>query len=196
MERTAQVWSIGHSTLPLGRLLELLEQNAIAVVADVRSHPVSRFSPQFSRDHLEPALLGAGLNYVFLGRELGGRPASPDFYDADGHALYWRMAESEPFAEGIARLLVWARRYRVAMLCSEEDPSACHRRLLVSRVLHERGVEVVHIRGDGRVEPESALRAGERRHRQVSLVDSHEDPTWRSPQSVSHRSQQKTSSSG
>ena len=195
MERTPRLWSIGHSTLHLDRFLQLLEQNAIAVVADVRSQPYSRF-PQFSRDNLEPSLRAAGLGYVFLGRELGGRPAAPDFYDADGHALYWRMAEAEPFAQGLERLLLWARRYRVAMLCSEEDPSACHRRLLVSRVLHDKGVEVLHLRADGRVESEAALRAGESRHRQASLLDPHEDPTWKSPQSVSHRSPQRTSSSG
>lgn len=196
MARTPGVWTIGHSTLAPERFLELLDQNAIGVVADVRSQPYSRFSPHFSREELEATLLKAGVNYVFLGRELGGRPHGADYYDAEGHALYWRMAESEPFAQGLERLLVWARRYRVAMLCSEEDPSVCHRRLLVSRVLHERGVEVRHVRADGRVETEAALRAGESRHRQASLLDPHEDPTWRSPQSVSHKSPQRTSSSG
>lgn len=188
MERAPQVWTIGHSTLPFDRFASLLEESGIAVVADVRSQPYSRFAPHFSRDALEPALLAAGVNYVFLGHELGGRPRDPSLYDADGHALYWRMAESEPFARGLERLLVWARRYRVAMLCSEEDPSACHRRLLVTRVLHERGADVRHVRADGRVEAESDLRTRESRHRQASLLDPHEDPTWRSPQSVSPRS--------
>lgn len=43
------------------------------------------------------------------------------------------------------------------MLCSEEDPRRCHRRLLVTRVLTARGIPVLHIRGDGTVLPEQDL---------------------------------------
>ena len=43
------------------------------------------------------------------------------------------------------------------MLCSEEDPSHCHRRLLVGRVLRQRKIEVQHIRGDGTVQAEDEL---------------------------------------
>ena len=40
------------------------------------------------------------------------------------------------------------------MLCAEENPAHCHRRLLVARVLFEEGARVLHIRGDGRLQPE------------------------------------------
>jgi uncharacterized protein (DUF488 family) len=43
------------------------------------------------------------------------------------------------------------------MLCSEEDPRICHRRLLVGRVLTTRGIPVRHIRGDGSVVREEDL---------------------------------------
>jgi uncharacterized protein (DUF488 family) len=43
------------------------------------------------------------------------------------------------------------------MLCSEEDPRRCHRRLLVTRVLTARGIPVLHIRGDGTVVREEDL---------------------------------------
>jgi uncharacterized protein (DUF488 family) len=48
-----------------------------------------------------------------------------------------------------------AERYRVAIMCSEEDPTHCHRRLLVAKVLLEEGLTIGHIRGDGRCERES-----------------------------------------
>ncbi len=46
-------------------------------------------------------------------------------------------------------------------MCSEENPSRCHRHLLIGRVLRERDVPVSHIRGDGRIETETDLAARE-----------------------------------
>ncbi len=196
MARALDVWTIGHSSAPVERLVELLRMHEIDVVADVRSSPYSRFSPHFNREPLEARLLAEKIHYVFLGRELGGRPEDPESYDEEGHALYWKMARSPSFEAGLERLGVWARRYRVALLCSEEDPSECHRHLLLSRVLRERGVDVRHVRGDGSVETEAALHAKESRARQRSILDPSEEPAWRSPQSVSRRNPPKSSSNG
>ena len=92
-----------------------------------------------------------------MGRELGGRPAGAEFYDQEGHVLYSRVAESSLFLEGLERLQEGLREFRLALLCSEENPAACHRRLLVGRVLAERGVAIDHIRGDGRLQSEAEL---------------------------------------
>jgi uncharacterized protein (DUF488 family) len=145
------IWTVGHSTHELPVLLGLLRGAGIEVVADIRSQPFSRWNPQFNRERLRVALGDAGLRYVFLGAELGGRPPEAEFYDGGGHVLYGAVARTERFNSGLERLLYGAGEYRVAMLCSEEDPARCHRRLLVGRVLVGRGVEVVHIRGDGSV---------------------------------------------
>lgn len=45
-----------------------------------------------------------------------------------------------------------ARDRRTAILCAEEDPGRCHRRLLIAPALRVKDVRVVHIRSDGRVE--------------------------------------------
>jgi uncharacterized protein (DUF488 family) len=94
---------------------------------------------------------------LFLGKELGGRPESSEFYDAEGFVLYSRIAESPLFLEGIERLITGITTYRVALMCGEENPANCHRRLLVGRVLAKRGVSVRHIRGDGTVQDEDEL---------------------------------------
>ncbi len=47
-----ELWSIGHSNHPIERFLTLLRQHAIAMLADVRTAPYSRYSPQFNRDEL------------------------------------------------------------------------------------------------------------------------------------------------
>jgi uncharacterized protein (DUF488 family) len=95
-----------------------------------------------------------GIRRLFLGFELGGRPTAEEFYDANGRVDYARIERSRPFLDGIHRLEKEIRDRRVALLCSEEDPIRCHRRLLVGRVLVERGIAVRHIRGDGSLQAE------------------------------------------
>ncbi len=151
------IWTVGHSTHELPVLLDLLRGPGIEVVADIRTQPFSRWNPQFNRERLRAALADAGLSYVFLGAELGGRPPEAEFYDGAGQVRYGAVARTERFNSGLERLLDGAGEHRVAILCSEENPARCHRRLLVGRVLVGRGVEVVHLRGDGSVVPDQQL---------------------------------------
>jgi uncharacterized protein (DUF488 family) len=151
------VWTVGHSTHPVDVLVELLRGQRIEALADVRSAPYSRHNPQFRKEKLRGSVEQAGLRYVWLGAELGGRPPEPELYDAKGHARYDLVAETERFQTGLERLLTGAATYRVAIMCSEEDPARCHRRLLVTRALVARGVEVRHLRGDGSVITEADL---------------------------------------
>jgi hypothetical protein len=61
------------------------------------------------------------------------------------------MANSEEFKQGLERVLEGARKYRIALMCSERDPLDCHRCLLVGRALAQRGVAVKHLLSDGHV---------------------------------------------
>ena len=196
MERQAPapghiVFTIGHSNHSLDTFVALLKRYDIAVLVDIRSEPYSRYAPHFGRRSLEAATGRYGIGYVFLGEELGGRPVGDEFYDAAGYVLYDRLARSPGFLDGIRRLEEELRRRRAAIVCSEEDPAGCHRRLLVGRVLAARGVAMYHIRGDGRIQMEGDLRAAEMDARraagQLPLFDTVEEPEWKSTRSVSRR---------
>ncbi len=188
--------SIGHSNVSFETFVDLLKVHGVEVVADVRTAPRSRYVPHFDTKHLREALAEAGVKYVFLGRELGGRPDGNEFYDEEDHVLYGRVAESDFFASGLERLLDGAKRFRVAMLCSEEDPLNCHRHLLIGRVLASRGVTVEHIRGDSSVQTEEALAQSEAGEEpQPALFGSpSKERLWRSTRSVSRRRTQLSSS--
>jgi uncharacterized protein (DUF488 family) len=159
------IHTIGHSKLPIDRFLSLLAENRIKLLVDIRSVPYSRFAPQFNRKALEAVLLEAGFEYLFLGDKLGGRIQDPDCYlegklpemKAGMAALvdYEALKAKAFFAEGVAELLSRAGEGSSAIMCSEEDPDRCHRKLLVGRRLLEEGVELVHIRSKvGTVQPE------------------------------------------
>lgn len=150
-----RVFTIGHSTHPLEVFVALLRQNDVTAIADVRSAPFSRFNPQFNKDTLADDLKANGIQYVFLGRELGARSDDRSMYER-GRVRYARLAQSEPFKQGIVRVIQGAGEHRIALMCAEKEPLDCHRTLLVARALDERGVEVTHILADGTLEPHRA----------------------------------------
>jgi uncharacterized protein (DUF488 family) len=186
---TRTLWSIGHSNHSSEHFVDLLRQHRIDVVVDVRTSPYSKYAMQFAREALAAVLPRADVKYVFLGKELGGRPTplpGSRYYDAGGHVLYGELAKSDIFHAGVERLEKGLEQYRCAIMCSEENPCVCHRHLLVSRVMRERGVEVRHIRGDGRVETfaESEVEAKELEGRTETLFGEEVKHPWRSLRSV------------
>jgi uncharacterized protein (DUF488 family) len=171
--------------------VEFLQAEGVEFIVDVRSYPYSRVAPQFNRDQLEVSLRGAGVRYLFLGKQLGGRPSREEHYDEHGRARYDRMAVQPAFQAAVRRLLSGCRKHRLALLCSEGRPNDCHRRLLVGKVLAEHGVRLRHILPNGAVCPEDAVAvcAGDE---QETLFG--KEAPWRSTQSVSHRRRLSTSS--
>lgn len=150
------VFTIGHSTHPQERFIALLRQHGITALCDVRSKPYSRMNPQFNREELKEALLAQGVEYRFLGKELGARSDDPSCYE-NGKVQYDRLAETELFKYGLKRVLRGMRDdFRIALMCAEKEPLECHRTILVARHLLALGVTVEHILADGSLENHDA----------------------------------------
>jgi uncharacterized protein (DUF488 family) len=118
---------------------------------------------------------------------VGGRPRDEGCYDAEGRVLYGRVAAQAAFVEAMERLERGADEYRVALLCSEEDPAHCHRRLLISRVLMARGAEIGHIRGNGALETDDVVAAKSGKalvERQPALFGEIDEAGWRSTNAI------------
>lgn len=147
------VHTIGHSTRSLDELADLLKQNGVELVVDVRTAPGSRRLPQFNRASLEAELPARGLAYLHL-PELGGlRRARPDSPNTGWRNLSFRgyadYMQTDAFRDGIERLVALAEERPPAVMCAEAVPWRCHRSLLADALL-VRGVEVLHITGPGR----------------------------------------------
>jgi uncharacterized protein (DUF488 family) len=172
-----RLYTIGHSNHELERFLHLLKMHAIIAIADVRSSPYSKFNPQFNREVLQTMLKENGIAYVFLGAELGPRSENPACY-RDGKVQYARLARTDLFLRGLERLLTGMKSYRIALMCAEKDPIACHRMILVCRALRSEPIEIRHILEDGSVE---SLGDSERRlmqelkMRQLRMFENSED---------------------
>ena len=154
-----RIYTIGHSNVSAGEIIQLLKKFRIQVLADVRSSPYSQYNPQFNREPFQRLVEAGGIEYVYLGEQLGGRPKDPACYKdkqlAEPKADYLHLVDypavmtRDFFQEGIRQLKQAAARKTCAILCSEEDPGKCHRHHLIGRYLMEQGIEVIHIRGDG-----------------------------------------------
>jgi uncharacterized protein (DUF488 family) len=153
---TFDLLTIGHSNIPADRFVGLLRDAGAEAIADVRSTPASRHFPWFSKNNLAARLQHEGMAYLPFGDTLGGRPREAALY-RDGIADYEAMARRPEFRSGLDRLCDAAARQCVCLLCAEREPLDCHRCLLVSRALAERGINVGHIRHDGAVTPHAAI---------------------------------------
>ena len=140
------VFTIGHSNLPAEEFEGLLRRFGIQLVVDIRSYPRSRYSPQFNAETLGPRLEeGLGIGYQRAGDAFGGH-----LYEGTGDSrrrLSYEETMARPeFSRYLRALRECVREgTRVALMCSESDPSDCHRFAMV-------GYALAHPR-DGRIKP-------------------------------------------
>ncbi|MBU4501375.1 MAG: DUF488 domain-containing protein [Nanoarchaeota archaeon] len=151
MTEDTTIYTIGHSNVDIQVFLGLLRGKGIGVLVDVRSVPFSKYATQFNRENIEKELKKAGIEYVFMGDVLGGKPEDTGCY-INGNVIYEKVMSKQWYREGISKLIGIASRRRTVIMCSEEDPNKCHRNLLVSQSLLRGWLTVLHIRGNGNVE--------------------------------------------
>lgn len=152
-----EIYTLGHSNRPWQEFLDLLRAYGIEVIADVRAFPSSRRYPHFSQENLRAALKKEGIEYVWLGKELGGYrkkglgEASPNTaWESPGFQNFADHMLTEEFQSGVEKLLEIARGKRTAVLCAERLWWRCHRRL-ISDWLLAHGHRVLHILDFGEV---------------------------------------------
>ncbi|GEP61688.1 DUF488 domain-containing protein [Reyranella soli] len=141
--------TIGHSNHPIERFVDLLKAGGVEAVVDVRSMPYSRRFPQFGRERLAQSLSAAGILYRYEGAALGGKPKDGAGYDA--------LAGRPEFKAALDRLIAGSADATLCLMCAEKEPLDCHRTVLVSRRLAERGVEIEHLLADGKRKPHAVL---------------------------------------
>ncbi|UCE27356.1 MAG: DUF488 domain-containing protein [Candidatus Coatesbacteria bacterium] len=146
-----KIYTVGHSDHELVDFLAILNGHGIEAVADVRRAPYSRHVPQFNKRTLRTALTDAGIEYFYFGEALGGLPKS-EIARADAMKRLEEIRLRPGFDEAIDGLLKLAEKRRTAVMCAEEDPTRCHRCIVLTPELQRRGARVLHIRADGRLD--------------------------------------------
>jgi uncharacterized protein (DUF488 family) len=146
--KTRVIYTIGTSTRLLRELIEILKEQDVKRLVDVRRFPTSSRFPHFRKERLSRSLPRSGIEYVYLGDKLGG-------YRAEGYDAY---AVTEEFLEGIKELEGLAAEKKTAIACAERFFWKCHRRFIADELMR-RGWNVRHIIERGNV-VKGRLRSG------------------------------------
>ena len=142
------LWTIGHSTRPIGEFTDFLRAHEIQLLVDVRTIPHSRHNPQFNTETLAESLKKAGLVSLHMPTLGGLRKARKDSINNGwrnasfrGYADYMQTVE---FWNALEELMIHGRQGPSAIMCAEAVPWRCHRSLIADALV-ARGWEVRHI---------------------------------------------------
>lgn len=152
------IYTIGHSNHEPDTFLRLLRLANIEALVDIRSNPNSSWVSFAEKRNLKELLTSVGIKYLYMGDVLGGQPSDPQCLNPQTGSVDYRLIQKkESFQNGIMRLVNGCKKYRICLMCAEENPIHCHRSLLVGNALSHKGVNVLHIRGDERVQTDDEL---------------------------------------
>ena len=143
-----KLYTIGHSTHPIGYFEKLLRTFDIQYVLDVRSTPYSQYASQYNQDVLKTELKGKNIVYAPMGLFFGARQPDRTYYP-EGYLDFEKYRESELFIKGRDNVCKGLETYNIALMCTEKRPIDCHRAVMVARGFELIGVEVNHILQDG-----------------------------------------------
>ena len=165
------IFTVGHSNGTVDELLALLSSAGIDCVVDVRSVPASAYTPQFNKEYLKRFLSNHGIFYLHFGDEFGARRTDAI---VNGQVNFEKAITTPAFLRGVDRINNGLEQgYRIALMCSEADPLACHRFSMLSRYFYDNGYDVRHILHSQEVkshaELEEEMIAGLLRKRQSKL---------------------------
>jgi len=133
------IYTLGTDRRTEEDFIEILLAYNIQTLIDVRRFPKGKI-PIFRRENLEALLSQEGLEYHFLGTELGG-------FRKRGYIAY---TLTDDFRKGIDLLESLAVKKKSVIICAERFPWKCHRKW-IARELRKRGWEIEHIIDKGKV---------------------------------------------
>ncbi len=133
------IYTLGTDRRSREDFIEILLGYGLEAFLDVRSYPRSKI-PLFHRETLEELLPMHGIEYHFLGRQLGGLRKG-------GYVSY---IVTDDFRRGIDEVEEIARQKKSVIVCAERFPWKCHRKW-ISRELQKRGWEIDHIIDKGKL---------------------------------------------
>ncbi|MCD6196397.1 MAG: DUF488 domain-containing protein [Staphylothermus sp.] len=129
------VYTIGYDYRLFDDFIKILKHYMITKLVDVRRFPKSKLFV-YRKDVLEKVLPLYGINYYWLGYELGGFRGG-----------YLKYMSSQEFRLGIKKLIdiiVEPGYGYTCIMCLEKNPRYCHRRYIAEE-LCRRGFQVLHI---------------------------------------------------
>ena len=146
------IYSIGHSNLKIKDFIDLLKENEIELVVDIRRYPSSAVYSTFESENIKEILDKEGIDYIWKGEIFGGfrdetlEDESPNKgWDVTGFRTYADHALSDEFQEELDKLIDILESKNVGIMCAESIYWKCYRRILCDWLV-AKGKTVIHLR--------------------------------------------------
>ncbi len=139
VEKTKEVYTIGHSTRPIEAFVKILQAYVIEEVVDVRTIPRSRHNPQFNKDSLPESLEVAEIKYLHTPGLGGLRHARPNSINTGWRNASFRgyadYMQTDDFDSALQKIIELSKRKKITLMCAESLPWRCHRSLIADALL-------------------------------------------------------------
>ncbi|MBV8915761.1 MAG: DUF488 domain-containing protein [Acetobacteraceae bacterium] len=141
------VLTIGYEGCTIGDVLAELKAAGVTLLIDVRAVPQSR-KPGFSKRQLAAGLDEQGIGYVHLqglGTPKSGRVAVRAGHPERMERIFREHMRSDRAQAELAQAKELARERRACLLCFEQDPLHCHRRLVAEMISADTKQSILHL---------------------------------------------------
>lgn len=143
------LYTIGHSQHSLEKFLNMLKTYDINYVLDIRSIPFSRYAPQFNRDQLKNFLQGYSINYANMAIAFGARQNNKNLYTIENYLDFEKVRNTAQFKQAFDNVLKGLNEgNKIAFMCTEKNPSECHRSIMVTKAFSDANIPIKHILED------------------------------------------------
>jgi uncharacterized protein (DUF488 family) len=143
----SELLTIGYEGCTIANVLAELRAARVGLLIDVRAVPQSR-KPGFSKRQLAAGLDEQGIAYVHLqglGTPKPGRDAVRAGHPERMEEIFREHMTSDRAQVELAQAKQLARERRCCLLCFEQDPMTCHRRLVAEMITGDTHQAVVHL---------------------------------------------------
>jgi uncharacterized protein (DUF488 family) len=144
-----KLYTIGFTKKSAERFFTLLKSNAVQCLVDIRLHPGGQLAG-FARQGDLPYFLEelAGCDYVHLASLAPTDEILSEYRKDKNWGRYAERFDALMESRGVPHSLdrTMFEEKACCLLCSEDMPEKCHRRLVAERLaIHWPGVEIVHL---------------------------------------------------
>lgn len=154
------VYTIGYSNGDFDSLMDRMRPHGITHLVDVRTNPYSRYQTDFRGEEFARRIRAEGLQYIFMGDKVGGKPTDASITDETGVIDPMKLREAPYFQLGVAKIVEAAQnpQRKIMLMCGCARPEQCHRGRVLCESLLDDGVESNHVLVDGSVVTQTELR--------------------------------------
>lgn len=151
------VYTVGYSGFSIDDFINVLQENGITCLIDVRSIPSSQYFLDYNKTNLIATLEKNGIIYRNYTNEFGARQSNRKYYTND-ILDFEKFIVSDAFQNGIHKVKEGIKLgYSFAFMCAEKDPLNCHRAIMVGQGFKKAGFNILHIHADKSKESQEEL---------------------------------------